>query len=198
MGWLNKASQRMLLLLALLLFGNMGCGNKQLEELASKAQQGIDQAKEKSGELSKQVQNIPNQVAAVTAGEIKLTLDAPVTATTCAARFTPPTAGRRGLLQIGTSVTSGPKSFPAVYLHAPTDAASLQALVGQTVQGQLFVAKSETQGHYQSAAEKPLTVQIVKVENNVVTCQLQGAELQCLDQPQTVPVAGTLVGAVQK
>lgn len=201
MGWLNKGS---MLLLALLLFGNLGCGNKQLEELASKAQQGIDQAaqqaKDKSNELSKQVQNIPNQVAAVTAGEIKLTLDTPVNATTCAARFTPPTNGRRGLLQIGTSVTSGPKSFPAVYLHAPTDAATLQALVGQTVQGQLFVAKSETQGHYQSAAEKPLTVQIVKVENNVVTCQLQGAELQSLDQPQqpTVPVAGTLVGAVQK
>lgn len=43
MGWLNKGS---MLLLALLLFGNLGCGNKQLEELASKAQQGIDHARQ--------------------------------------------------------------------------------------------------------------------------------------------------------
>ena len=83
-----------MLSLALLQISSLGCGNKQLEELATKAQQGIDkaaqQAKEKTGELSKSVQNIPNQVAAVTAGEVKLTLDAPVSATTCAARFTPP------------------------------------------------------------------------------------------------------------
>lgn len=185
------------MLLAMLLCGNLGCGNQQLEDLASKAKQGIDQtaksAKEQAGEISKKVQN---DVAAVTAGEIKLTLDAPLNSTACAARFTPPTSGRQGLFQIGTSL-SGPKSFPAVYLHAPTDAASLQALVGQSVQGQLFIAKSESQGHYQSPTEKPVTVQIVKVERNVVTCQLQAGELQCLDQPQTLPVAGTLVGAVQ-
>jgi hypothetical protein len=192
------------LMLAMLFFSNFGCGNQQLEDLASKAKQGIDQtaknAQEQAGELSKKVQNLPNEVAAVTAGEIKLTLDVPLQSATCAARFTPPTSSagqsRQGLLQIGTSL-SGPKSFPAVYLHAPTDAASLQALVGQSVQGQLFIAKSETQGHYQSPPEKPVTVQIVKVEKNVVTCQVQAGELTCLDQPQTLPIAGMLVGAVQ-
>ena len=195
-----RANCAVAFLLAMWLGGNLGCGNQQLEELASKAKQGIDKtaksAQEQAGEISKQVQNLPNEVAAVTAGEIKLTLDAPLNSATCAARFTPPTSGRRGLFQIGTSL-SGPKSFPAIYLHAPTDAASLQALVGQSVQGQLFIAKSEAQGHYQSPSEKPVTVQIVKVEKNVVTCQLQAGELQCLDQPQSLPVVGSLVGAVQ-
>lgn len=186
----------------MLLSGNIGCGNQQLEDLANKAKQGINQsaekAKEQAGEISKQVHNLPNEVAATTAGDIKLMLDAPLNSTACAAHFTPPANGRRGVFQIGTSL-SGPKSFPAVYLHAPTDAASLQALVGQSVQGQLFVAKSQTQGHYQSPAEKPVSLQIMKVEKNVVTCQLQAGELQCLDQPQTasLPVTGTLVGAVQ-
>ncbi len=185
----------------LLLFGNAGCGNKQLEDLAAKAQQGIDQAKQKASDVSQEVQksaqNLPGAVAAVTAGEIKLTLDAPLNSATCSARFTPPANGRRGVFQIGTSVAGGPQSFPAVYLHAPTDALTLQSLVGQTVQGELFVAKTEAQGHYQSDARKPAIVQIVKLENNVVTCQLQVAELTCLDQPQTVPVAGTLIGAVR-
>ena len=189
----------------LLLLGNAGCGNQQLEDLAAKAQQGLDQAKQKAGEVSKEVtkevqqqaQKLPGAVAAVTAGDIKLTLDAPLNSTTCSARFTAPANGRRGVFQIGTSVDSGPQSFPAVYFHAPTDAANLSALVGQTVQGQLFIAKDETQGHYQSPPEKPLSMQIVKVENNVVTCQLQAAELTSLDQPQTIPVAGTLVGAVR-
>jgi hypothetical protein len=188
-------------MLVLLLFANLGCGNKQLEDLAAKAQKGIDQAKQQASDVSKEVQktaqSLPSAVAAVTAGEITLTLDAPLNSATCSARFTPPANGRRGVLQIGTSVSGGPQSYPAVYLHAPTDATTLQSLVGQTVLGKLFVAKSEAQGHYQSAAEKPVSLQIVKLENNVLTCQLQAAELTCLDQPQTVPVAGTLIGAVR-
>lgn len=199
--WRAPAATTLLGALVLLLFGSAGCGNKQLEDLAAKAQQGIDQAKQKASDVSQEVkksaQNLPGAVAAVTAGEIKLTLDAPLSSATCSARFTPPANGRRGLLQIGTSVAGGPQSYPAVYLHAPTDATTLQSLVGQTVQGELFVAKSETQGHYQSADGKPAQLQIVKLENNVVTCQLQAAELTSLDQPQTVPVAGTLIGAVR-
>ncbi|WP_425614945.1 hypothetical protein NA78x_004829 [Anatilimnocola sp. NA78] len=178
-----------------------GCGSKQLEDLAAQAKQGLDQAKQTAGDATKKaeeaVKQLPSAVTAVTAGEIKLVLDAPVNSTTCSARFTPPTAGRAGLLQIGTSVATGPQSFPAVYLHAPTDAADLPALVGKTLYGQLFVAKSESQGHYQSAADKPLAVQVVKVENNVVTCQLQSAEVKSLDLGQAIPVSGTLVGAIR-
>jgi Sec-independent protein translocase protein TatA len=199
--WRSAAAVTLLGMLVVLLFGNAGCGNKQLEDLAAKAKQGIDQAKQQASDVSQEVkksaQNLPGAVAAVTAGEVKLTLDAPLSSATCSARFTPPINGRRGVLHIGTSVVGGPQSYPAVYLHAPTDSTTLESLVGQTVQGELFVAKSESQGHYQSSADKPVTVQIVKLENNVVTCQLQAAELSCLDQPQTVPVAGTLIGAVR-
>lgn len=199
--WKSAAAVTLSCLLMLLMFGNLGCGNKQLEDLAAKAQKGIDQAKQQASDVSKEVQktaqSLPSAVTAVTAGEIKLTLDAPLGSATCSARFTPPANGRRGVLQIGTSVSGGPQSYPAVYLHAPTDATTLQSLVGQTALGELFVAKSETQGHYQSTADKPVSVQIVKLENNVVTCQIQAAELTCLDQPQTVPVTGTLIGALR-
>lgn len=199
--WRSAAAVWQLCMLVMLFMGNASCGNKQLEDLAAKAKQGIDQAKQQASDVSQEVkksaQNLPGAVAAVTAGEIKLTLDVPLSSATCSARFTQPANGRRGVLQIGTSVTGGPQSYPAVYLHVLTDATTLESLVGQTVQGELFVAKSESQGHYQSAADKPVNVQIVKLENNVVTCQLQAAELNCLDQPQTVPVAGTLVGAVR-
>ncbi|WP_254510951.1 hypothetical protein [Anatilimnocola floriformis] len=196
-------------LLLLLLIGNSGCGNKQLEDLAAKAKQGIEGAKKQANDVSQSVQKgaqemqkLPGAVAAVTAGDIKLTLDTPLNATTCAARFLAPANGRPGVFQIGTSVTSGPKSFPAVFIHAPTTAASLQGLVGQTIPAQVFVAKSESQGHFQSTADKPVQLQIMKLENNIVTCQLQAAELTSLDpsptgQALTVPVAGTLVGAVQ-
>lgn len=199
--WRPAAAVLLFGTLVLLLFGNAGCGNKQLEDLAAKAQKGIDQAKQQASDVSQEVkksaQNLPGAVAAVTAGDIKLTLDAPLSSATCSARFTPPTNGRRGVLQIGTSVTGGPQSYPAVYFHVLTDATTLESLVGQTVQGELFVAKAESQGHYQSTTDKPVNVQIVKLENNVLTCQLQAAELNCLDQPQTVPVAGTLIGAVR-
>jgi hypothetical protein len=176
------------------------CSSKDLEDLAGKAKEGINQAKEKVSEAQKTVEStakkLPGAVASITAGDIKLTLDAPLNASVCAARFTPPKDGRSGLFQIGTSVDSGPRSYPAVYLHAPTDAASLPALVGQTVQGQLFIAKSEASGHFQSPDEKPVSLQIVKVENGVVTCQLQSAELAGIDQPMTVPVSGSLVAGI--
>lgn len=182
-----------------------GCGAKQLEDLQAKAKQGLDQAKQSVGDakqaVEKTAQQLPGAVAAVTQGEIKLTLDAPVNSTTCSARFTPPTGGRPGLLQIGTSVSSGPQSFPAVYLHAPTEIATLPALSGQIVQGQLFIAKGESQGHFQSPDGKPVSVQIVKIENNVITCQLQNAEVVRVDQAQAaaaaLPVSGSLVGAVR-
>lgn len=201
--WRPVAASALAALFIMLLFGNAGCGNKQLEDLANQAQQKIEQAKKQASDVSQDVkkaaENLPGAVAAVTAGEIKLTLDTPVNATTCSARFTPPAGDRLGVFQIGTSVTGGPQSFPAVFLHVPTSAASLQALVGQTLPAHLFVAKSESQGHYQSATDKPLSVQILKLENDVVTCQLQAAELACLDPgaPRSVPVAGTLIGAVR-
>jgi len=171
-----------------------GCGNKQLEEFAAQAKQTASDATQQAEQAIKQA---PSAVAAVTAGEIKLVLDAPVNATTCSARFTPPTDGRAGVLQIGTSVSTGPQSFPAVYLHATTDAVDLPSLAGKTIYGQLFVAKSESQGHFQSSADKPLAVQVVKVESNVVTCQLQSAEVTSFDQGQAIPVSGTLVGAIR-
>lgn len=196
---------RLAALLLLACLAGSGCGNKQLEDLKAQAQKSLDEAKQS---VEKSAQQLPGAVAAVTQGEIKLTLDAPVNSLTCSARFTPPTGGRPGLLQIGTSVSSGPQSFPAIYLHAPTEIATLQALQGQTVHGQLFVAKSESQGHFQSADGKPLAVQIVKIENNVITCQLQNAEVVRLDQPPVnaagaqaaapaLPVSGTLVGAIR-
>ena len=185
---------------ASLLVGICGCSSQDLEDLAAKAKEGVNQAKEKVGEAQKSVEStakkLPGAVASITAGDIKLTLDAPLASSTCAARFTPPKDGRAGLFQIGTSVDTGPRSYPAVYLHAPTDVATLQGLVGQTVQGQLFIAKGEATGHFQSPDEKPVSLQIVKVENNVVTCQLQSAELTGVDQPLTVPVSGSLVGAI--
>jgi hypothetical protein len=187
----------LLLLLALCL----GCGSKQLEEIANQAKQGLDQATQQASEVGKQaeksIQQLPGAVAAVTAGEIQLTLDAPLSATTCAARFTPPAKDRTGLFQIGTNISTGPTSFPAVYFHGPTEVASLQDLVGKSVPGTLFVAKSEAQGHYQSPSDKPLSLTIVKIENNVVTCQIQNAELLSPEQAQPTPVAGTLVGALQ-
>ncbi|QDU30433.1 hypothetical protein ETAA8_55730 [Anatilimnocola aggregata] len=196
------------LLFLLWLGTGIGCGNKQLEELAAKAQEGLDQAKQTASDAAKQAEEgmkqaeqglkqLPSAVSSVTAGEIKLTLDAPVNCSICSAHFTPPTNGRAGLLQIGTSVTTGPQSFPAVYLHAPTDAATLPALVGQTVYGKLFVAKSEANGHYESTISNPVAVQVMKIEKNVLTCQLQNAELVNLEQQATVPVAGTLVGAIR-
>lgn len=198
-----------LAVLALCLAGG-GCGSKELEDLQAQAQQSLDQAKQSVGQAKQAVeqsaQQLPGSVAAITAGEITLVLDGPVNSATCSARFTPPTGGRRGVFQIGTSVSTGPQSFPAVYLHAPTDAASLQALLGQTVHGQLFIAKSADQGHYQSPDGQPVAAQIVKIENNVVTCQLQNAEVVRLDQLQPAgtqpsgpaePVSGTLVGAVR-
>lgn len=180
----------------LLLIASSGCGSKELEDLAAQAKQGVEQAKQKVSEAQKSAQSLPGAVAALTKGDIKLVLDTPVNASTCAARFTPPKDGRAGLFQIGTSVSTGPKSYPAVYLHAPTEATDLQSLVGQTVQGQLFIAKAEKTGHFQSPDEKPVSVQIVKVENNVVTCQIQGAELAGIDQTQTVPVSGQMTGAI--
>ena len=204
--WIWDRWRFVTVLFLLLLIGSSGCGNKQLEELAAKAQKGIDGAKKQASEVSQNVQKgaqeMQKTAQATTAGDIKLTLDAPLSATTCAARFLPPANGRPGVFQIGTSVTSGPQSFPAVFLHAPTTAANLPALVGQTIPATMFVAKSDAQGHYQSAAEKPIQLQIMKLENNVVTCRLQAAELTSVDpsptgQALTVPVAGTLVGAVQ-
>jgi len=178
---------------AALLLATGGCGSKELEDLAAQAKQKVSEAQKSVESTAKK---LPGAISSVVAGDIKLTLDGPLNSTTCAARFTPPKDGRAGLFQIGTSVDDGPRSFPAVYLHAPTDAATLQALVGQTVQGQLFVAKSEASGHFQSPDEKPVSLQIVKVENNVVTCQLQSAELTGIDQPRTVPVSGSLVAGI--
>lgn len=186
-------------------FVGSGCGSKELEDLKAQATDSLNKAKQSVADakqtVEKTAQNLPGDVAALAQGEIKLMLDAPVSSATCSARFTPPTGGRPGVLQIGTSVNSGPQSFPAVYLHAPTEIATLAALPGQTVHGQLFIAKGENQGHYQSADGKPVAVQIVKIENNVITCQLQNAELIRLDeaQPAAAPqlVSGQLVGAIR-
>jgi hypothetical protein len=162
-----------------------GCGDSAPAQLA-KATKSVQDAVE-------QVQQTAAQATGISEGSIELTLDAPLKTDKCFARFTPKSVARPAVLQLRSYADETSEEFPSVLLWATGDAASAIDLVGQTIEGHLFIQRDTVRGIWSSPTLTPIKITVVQADLLSVTCEFTEADMLQADGDGAVKASGKLV-----
>lgn len=162
-----------------------GCGESAPAQIAQ-ATKNVQAAVE-------QVQETAAQAAGISTGSIELSLDDPLRTEKCFATFTPKGISRPGVLQLMTYEDPKAEEFPSVLLWATGDAASATELVGQTIEGHLFVQRDAGRGTWSSSTLRPIAITVVHADPFSVTCEIADAEVVRADGEQSVKASGRFI-----
>jgi hypothetical protein len=162
-----------------------GCGESAPAQVA-KATKSVQAAVER-------VQETAAQTAGITQGSIELALDEPLRAEQCFATFAPKGISRPGVLQLMTYEDPKAEAFPSVLLWASGDAASATELVGQTIEGHLFVQREAGRGTWSSSTLRPVAITVVHADLFSVTCEIADAEVVRADGELSVKANGKFI-----
>jgi hypothetical protein len=162
-----------------------GCGKSAPAQIAQ-ATKNVQAAVE-------QVQETAAQATGISVGSVELSLDTPLRAEKCFATFTPKGISRPGVLQLMTYEDPKAEEFPSVLLWATGDAASAMELIGQTIEGHLFVQREAGRGTWSSSTLRPIAITVVHADPFSVTCEIADAEVVRADGAQSVKASGKFV-----
>lgn len=162
-----------------------GCGESAPAQIAQ-ATKNVQAAVE-------QVQETAAQATGISVGSVELSLDGPLRIEQCFANFTPKGISRPGVLQLMTYEDPKEEGFPSVLLWASGDAASATELVGQTIEGHLFVQREAGRGTWSSSTLRPIAITVVQADLLSVTCEIADAEVARADGEQTVKASGKFI-----
>lgn len=138
------------------------------------------------------------QAASGTGGSVDLALDPPLKIDVCLAKFQPAAFNRSAVIQFTTQKDPAvEETFPALYLWAEVKEANLQALVGKTIEGSLFVQRDKVKEIWHTSTAGPVAFQVSAVDALTITLKLENIPLERADGGQQATISGTIVGAIQ-
>lgn len=179
----------------------LGCGTKNLSELAGDAKKAATDAAGQAGEaakgLTQSAQKVTTKAAETMelAGSMELTLDQPYKTSACYVKFMAFKSGRPSILQLQSYREAGQEGFPSAFVRAEVSAGTLAELVGQTVGAQAFV---QPQADGPTWAPQPALVQlkILAVDAKTLTAEIVGGALVHSGTAAAQPVKGVLKGVL--
>ena len=195
-GWLALA----------LLIGGAACSKEKLNELVEKGkeqaskvgeqvQQQAEQVKQKVSEGASKASDSAQQQLQL-AGDMQLTLDAPLKASACYVKFIPADAGRPSVLKLKSFRDVKSETFPSVLIQATVQAGSLTELRGQTVPAQMFVQTEANGPIWFADGARPVQLTIATVEEKVVSAKIAGGTLLNAADGKQVPATAQLNGVI--
>lgn len=131
-----------------------------------------------------------------TNGKFEFTAENKVAADACHVMFVKSVGGRDALLQL-RSYTPDEGGYPAVMLHAPVQAGSLQELAGETVETRMFV-EDETGTIWDNVDGPPVSLRIDSVDDKELKATFAGGQLRNSSTGESHEVTGSLIGAVSQ
>ena len=177
--------------LALMVGG--GCNKGDVTDLVDKVKQTASESTEKVKEaVSEQVGNATGEMQEQLqlAGSIELQLDQMLSTQACYVQFLQQGSGRPNVLQLQSYRSAEDESFPSVFLRAQVSATSAQELVGQVAAARLFVQPQQDGPTWYSAVGSPVEVQVVSIDDQMLTAELVGGTLENTAHAET-GVTGT-------
>lgn len=191
-GWLALA----------LLIGGAACSKEKLDELKAQAskvgeqvQQQAEQVKQKVSEGAGKTSDLAQQQLQL-AGDMQLTLDAPLKASACYVKFIPASAGRPSVLKLKSYRDAKSETFPSVLIQATVEAGSLTELRGQTVAAQMYVQTEASGPIWFADGGRPVQLTIATVEEKVVSAKIAGGTLLNATDGKQLPAAAQLNGVI--
>lgn len=196
--WLVRGASVPCLALLVLVSGCSTDVSEMASSVRDAATQGLDKARETAGDVTRSVQGAAGTLseAAGFAGSFDLTVGEPLQTGGCYATCVALGPNRSGVLQLQSYRDAQNESFPSVFLRAPVAAPDLNALVGQTVDAQLFVKRSlEEPTLYTRDAPVQLTIRAI--EEGLLVGEIAGGSLSNHGSATPTAVSGNFRGLIQ-
>ncbi len=131
------------------------------------------------------------------AGSIELTAGEKFTTNACYVSLIPQGAGRPTVLQLQSYRDADSESFPSVFLQAHVQANSITELIGEPLAARLFVQRQAQGPVLFSDSAMPIELEIIAVEEKVVSAKITGAKLRDSSTGAEIPVTGSVTGVLQ-
>ena len=180
--------------LIVVLLALAGCSGDKLKELADKAKNAATQGAENvKKQVTEQVESATTEVQEQLqlAGDIQLTLDAPIEATACYARFIPQGSQRPTIFELRSYSSPDKETPPSIFFHAQIQAASFAELSGQIVSGRLFVQLTADGPTWYSDTGSPVELKIASIDDKLLTAEIVSASLRHTHTDASIDVTGT-------
>lgn len=181
-----------------MLFG--GCG-QDLGDIASSvrdtASQGVDRARQMADGAIETARDTGSQLAetAGMAGHFDLEVGEPLKTSACYVQLITLGPERPSVLQLQSYRDAERESFPSVFFRAEVTEADFSGLVGQTIDGQLFV-KFQPDAPTFSTRGGPVQVRIEAIEEQQLTGEIIAGSLTAATDGTVRSVSGTFRGSV--
>lgn len=171
----RRCTRRRIALCALfMLVAPTGCSKESMDKLVTKVQ-------EQSQTVTQSVtQSVTQEVVAKIApvGTILLSLNGEVTCPSANATLLIVGDGRPNVFQMKSYASLDREKFPSVLFQAPTTANTLQALVGQSLRGELHVALDGGNALWQSNDREPVELAIKAIEETEIVGQINRSTIK--------------------
>lgn len=177
-----------------------GCG-QDLGDIASSvrdtASQGVDRARQMADGAAETARDTGSRLAetAGMAGHFDLEVGEPLKTSACYVQLITLGPDRPSVLQLQSYRDAERESFPSVFFRAKVAEADYSGLVGQTIDGQLFV-KFQSDTPTFSTQDGPVQVRIDTIEEQQLTGQIVAGSLTAATDGTVLPVSGTFRGSV--
>ena len=188
------------LTLFVLLAAATGCNKEKLDEMVATAKQAATQAaSDVAAEVSQEVKSVTEAAGdatgiADTTGKATIKLDAETSFDTCYLSLLTMT-GRPTVLKLSSAESGKTDAFPAFLIQGTTDAASVDAVVGQTVAAKLFAQKQAEGPIWYSPDDQPVSIAFAK-QGDTITATLANASVISSDSGTPVTISGTFTCAL--
>ena len=186
---------------AMLVCAALGCSQEKVNELLEQGKKSLDAGAKTATETVDQAKAVADSAAGKAketlqlSGKMEVTIDAPLTTAACYAKFVPAVGDQgQSILQLQSYRDAASESFPSVFLRASINAESAAALVGQTVDMQMYAQAVPSGPIWFSRREMPVRVQIVSVDQQQIVGQIVEGELQRATGGEPLAVTGQVSG----
>lgn len=183
--------------LLILIFLSAGCSNEQVKQLTDQVSKQAEQVTKKASEAVQQLApQVQDALASGPTGEATFQVDSAVQIQNAFGRLLVLKPERKNVLQVRSYAVEADEVFPSFLFHAQTDAENIQACVGQSFEGQLFLQTAANGPIWNTADADRVTLKITEQAEGELVAEVVSGKLENASGASSA-VKGTLRIAVR-
>ncbi len=184
--------------LLLLTFEIIGCSNEQVKQLTDQVSKQAEQVTKQANEaVQKIAPQVEDALSSGPTGEAAFQVDNSVKMQNAFGRLIILKPDRKNILQVRSYDDEADESFPSFLYQAQTDSENLQACIGQSFEGKLFIQVSANGPIWNTADTDQVTLKIAEQAEGVLVAEVVSGKLEN-DSGTSSAVKGTLRIAISQ
>ena len=177
---------------------SVGCSNEQVKQLTDQVSKQAEQVTKKAGEAVQQIApQVQDALASGPTGAATFQVDSSVSVQNAFGRLLVLTPDRNNVLQVRSYEVEADENFPSFLFQAQTDSENIQACVGRSFEGQLFLQATANGPIWSTADADRVTLKITDQTDGELVAEVISGKLEN-ELGVSLAVKGTLRIAVSE